>query len=91
MRRCVWPLPHAKLQLIILLGKLIVSSSLFLIVHLVLFNVHLVLFNVHPVLFLKVQSTRKSTEYSQQYINVLSDVLCTLFVLPVEKILIPTF
>ena len=49
------------------------------------FNVHLVLFNVH----LKVQSTIESTEYIRKYINVLSDVLCTLLWFPVENISIP--
>ena len=50
------------------------------------FNVHLVLFNVH----LKVQSTIESTQFIRKYINVLSNVLCTLFSFRVEKILIPT-
>ena len=49
-------------------------------------KVHLVLFYVH----LKVQSTSESTEYIRKYVNVLSDVLCTLFSFPVENILIPT-
>ena len=38
----------------------------------------------------EVQSTIKSTQYIQKYINVLLDVLCTLFPFLVEKILIPT-
>ena len=54
------------------------------------FNVHLVPFNVQH---LKVQSTIEiieSTEYTQKYIYILSDVLCTLFLFPVEQQWIPT-
>ena len=34
---------------------------------------------------MKVQSTIKSTQYIRKYINVLLDVLCTFFPLPLDK------
>jgi len=36
---------------------------------------------------MKVQSTIKSTQYIRKYINVLLDVLCTFFPLPLDKYL----
>jgi len=46
-----------------------------------MYNLYSLLFNIH----MKVQSTIKSTQYIRKYINVLLDVLCTFFPLPLDK------